>query len=116
MKPTWKVIDAADGSVLARIETEQGRNYDVDPIATIGPHNNWINPAGTRAYLEGLTVPFIYVADPDGGVVIDTQTKQVVARIPTSENSSRSTSSAERPFGRDTAEMLTAVTVVAGRR
>jgi len=59
----WKVIDAADGSVLARIETERGKNYDVDPIATIGPHNTWINPAGTRAYLEILTVPYIYVAD-----------------------------------------------------
>src|SRR5436190_11159529 len=43
----WKVIDAADGSIVARIETERGRNYDVDPIATIGPHNTWINPAGT---------------------------------------------------------------------
>ena len=59
----WKVIDAVDGSVLARIDTERGRNYDVDPIATTGPHNTWINPAGTRAYLEVLTVPYIYVAD-----------------------------------------------------
>jgi DNA-binding beta-propeller fold protein YncE len=59
----WKVLDAADGSELARIETERGRRYDVDPIADIGPHNTWINKAGTRAYLEVLTVPYIYVAD-----------------------------------------------------
>ncbi len=69
----WKVIDAADGSVLARIETERGRNYEVDPIATIGPHNTWINPAGTRAYLEVLTVSFIYVAD--------TNTNRVLGKI-----------------------------------
>jgi DNA-binding beta-propeller fold protein YncE len=59
----WKVIDAADGSVLARIDTERGRNYDVNPIATTGPHNTWINPAGTRVYLEVLTVPYLYVAE-----------------------------------------------------
>jgi DNA-binding beta-propeller fold protein YncE len=59
----WKVIDAADGSVLAKIDTERGKNYDVNPIATTGPHNTWINPTGTRAYLEVLTVPFLYVAD-----------------------------------------------------
>ena len=59
----WKVIDAADGSVLAKIDTERGRNYDVDPIATTGPHNTWINAAGTRVYLEVLTVPYLYVAD-----------------------------------------------------
>ena len=59
----WKVIDAADGSVLAKIDTERGRNYDVNPIATTGPHNTWINPAGTRVYLEVLTVPYLYVAD-----------------------------------------------------
>ena len=59
----WKVIDAAGGSVIAKIDTERGKNYDVSPIATTGPHNTWINPAGTRAYLEVLTVPFLYVAD-----------------------------------------------------
>jgi DNA-binding beta-propeller fold protein YncE len=59
----WKVIDAVDGSVLARIDTERGRNYDVNPIATTGPHNTWINPAGSRVYLEVLTVPYLYVAD-----------------------------------------------------
>src|SRR6266446_2834978 len=59
----WKVLDAADGSVLARIETERGKRYEVNPIADIGPHNTWINPAGTRVYMEVLTVPYIYVAD-----------------------------------------------------
>ena len=69
----WKVVDAETGAVLARIETERGKNYDVDPIATIGPHNTWINPAGTRAYLEVLTVPYIYVAD--------TKTNQVLGKV-----------------------------------
>ncbi len=59
----WKVIDAAGGSVLATIDTERGKNYDVNPIATTGPHNTWINSTGRRAYLEVLTVPFLYVAD-----------------------------------------------------
>jgi len=59
----WRVIDAADGSVLAQIDTERGKHYDVEPIVDIGPHNTWMNPAGTRVYLEVLTVPFLYVAD-----------------------------------------------------
>jgi DNA-binding beta-propeller fold protein YncE len=69
----WKVIDAADGSVLATIDTERGRNYDVDPIATTGPHNTWINPAGTRAYLEVLTVPYIYI--------VDTTTNRILGKV-----------------------------------
>jgi DNA-binding beta-propeller fold protein YncE len=69
----WKVVDAADGSVLAKIETERGRNYDVDPIATTGPHNTWINGAGTRVYLEVLTVPYLYVAE--------TKTNRVIGKI-----------------------------------
>jgi hypothetical protein len=59
----WKVLDAKDGSVLARIDTERGKRYDVDPIQDIGPHNTWINRAGTRVYMEVLTVPYVYVAD-----------------------------------------------------
>jgi DNA-binding beta-propeller fold protein YncE len=59
----WKVIDAETGAVLGQVDTERGKRYDVDPIADIGPHNTWMNPAGTRAYLEVLTVPYIYVAD-----------------------------------------------------
>ena len=66
----WVVLDAADGSALARIPTERGKRYDVDPIGDIGPHNTWINKAGTRAYLEVLTVPYIYVADTRTNTVI----------------------------------------------
>src|SRR5439155_7479152 len=46
---------------------------DVDPIATTGPHNTWINRAGSRAYLEVLTVPFLYL--------IDTATNHVLGKI-----------------------------------
>lgn len=70
---TWKAIDAADGSVLASIDTERGKRYEVDPIQDIGPHNTWINPAGTRVYLEVLTVPYLYVAD--------TKTNHVLGKI-----------------------------------
>jgi len=59
----WKVLNAADGTEIATINTERGKNYDVDPIATTGPHNTWINPNGKRAYLEILTVPYLYIAD-----------------------------------------------------
>jgi DNA-binding beta-propeller fold protein YncE len=59
----WRVLDARDGAELARIPTERGKRYDVDPIADIGPHNTWINRAGTRVYMEVLTVPYIYIAD-----------------------------------------------------
>jgi DNA-binding beta-propeller fold protein YncE len=69
----WVVLDAADGSELARIDTERGKRYDVDPIQDIGPHNTWINQAGTRVYLEVLTVPYIYVAD--------TKTNRVLGKI-----------------------------------
>src|SRR4030095_12418433 len=61
------------GSELARIDTERGKRYDVDPIQDIGPHNTWINPTGTRVYMEGATVPYIYVAD--------TKTNHVLGQI-----------------------------------
>ena len=41
----------------------RGKQYDSDPIADIGPHNTWMNRAGTRVYLEVLTEPYVYVAD-----------------------------------------------------
>lgn len=66
----WKALDAADGSTLAIVETERGRRYDVDPIQDIGPHNTWINPAGTRVYMEVLTVPYVYVADTTTNAVL----------------------------------------------
>jgi DNA-binding beta-propeller fold protein YncE len=60
----WKVIEAATGNVLAEIKTEHGKNYDVHPIGNpVGPHNTWINPAGSRAYLEVLTVPYVHIVD-----------------------------------------------------
>ena len=59
----WKVIDARTGDVLGQVETERGKPYDVDPIADIGPHNTWMNPEGSRVYMEVLTVPYVYVAD-----------------------------------------------------
>jgi DNA-binding beta-propeller fold protein YncE len=59
----WKVLDAANGAVLDSIPTERGKRYDVDPIADIGPHNTWMDPAGARVYMEVLTVPYLYVAD-----------------------------------------------------
>lgn len=69
----WTVLDAVNGSELARINTERGKRYDVDPIQDIGPHNTWINQAGTRVYMQVLTVPYIYVAD--------TKTNQVLGKI-----------------------------------
>ena len=66
----WKVVDARDGSVLAKIDTERGKRYEVDPIADIGPHNTWINPAGTRVYMEVLTVNYVYVADMQGNQIL----------------------------------------------
>ena len=59
----WKALDAATGNVLGQVDTERGKRYDVDPIADIGPHNTWMNPSGTRVYMQVLTVPYIYVAD-----------------------------------------------------
>jgi len=69
----WTVLDAVNGSELARINTERGKRYEVDPIQDIGPHNTWINQAGTRVYMQVLTVPYIYVAD--------TKTNQVLGKI-----------------------------------
>jgi DNA-binding beta-propeller fold protein YncE len=69
----WAVLDATDGSEIARIDTERGKRYEVDPIQDIGPHNTWINTAGTRVYMEVLTVPYIYVAE--------TRTNKVLGKI-----------------------------------
>jgi DNA-binding beta-propeller fold protein YncE len=59
----WKAVDAETGQVRAVIAVGRGKQYDVDPIADIGPHNTWMNRAGTRVYLEVLTEPYVYVAD-----------------------------------------------------
>ncbi len=67
----WKVVDAKTGDVTATIETEHGKNYDVHPIGNpVGPHNTWMNPAGTRAYLEVLTVPYVRIVDTASNRVI----------------------------------------------
>jgi DNA-binding beta-propeller fold protein YncE len=70
---SWWVIDAADGAVKAKIQIGRGKNYPVDGIATIGPHNTWINTAGTRVYMEVLTLPWIFIAD--------TATNKVIGKI-----------------------------------
>ncbi|MBI3852233.1 MAG: YncE family protein [Verrucomicrobia bacterium] len=59
----WWVLNAADGEVWARIETGRGKQYDENPIGDFGPHNTWCNPAGTRMYLEVLTMPYVFIAD-----------------------------------------------------
>jgi DNA-binding beta-propeller fold protein YncE len=70
----WKVVDAKTGDVTATIETEHGKNYDVHPIGNpVGPHNTWMNPAGTRAYLEVLTVPYVRI--------VDTATNRVIGKV-----------------------------------
>lgn len=59
----WKAVDAATGDVRAMIPVARGQRYDVDPIADIGPHNTWMNRAGTRVYFEVLTEPYVWIAD-----------------------------------------------------
>jgi len=36
----------------------------------VGPHNTWMNPAGTRVYLQVLTDPWVYIADTSSNKVI----------------------------------------------
>ncbi len=60
---SWWVIKADDGAVVTTIPVGRGKNYDDGPIGAIGPHNTWINPAGTRVYLEVLTMPYVFIAD-----------------------------------------------------
>lgn len=70
---SWWVINAADGAVKQKILIGKGKNYPVDPIASGGPHNTWINSAGTRVYMEVLTLPWIFIAD--------TSTNKVIGKI-----------------------------------
>ena len=70
---SWWVIGADKGEVLAKIPVGRGKNYDDSPIGSIGPHNTWINPGGTRAYLEVLTLPYVYIAD--------TATNQLIGKV-----------------------------------
>jgi len=59
----WAALRAEDGSEIARMQTGRGKNYEVDPIGDIGPHNTWCNAEGSRMYLEVLTHRHIYIAD-----------------------------------------------------
>ncbi len=59
----WKVVDAATGDVRATIAVARGKQYEVDSIEEIGPHNTWMNRAGTRVYFEVLTEPYVWIAD-----------------------------------------------------
>jgi DNA-binding beta-propeller fold protein YncE len=69
----WRVIGASEGDVVATIAVGRGKNYDVDPIGSIGPHNTWMNPAGTRVYMEVLTLPYVFIAS--------TATNTIIGRI-----------------------------------
>jgi DNA-binding beta-propeller fold protein YncE len=51
----------------------RGKQYDVDRIADIGPHNTWMSPDGKRAYLAVLTMPYVFVAD--------TATNEVIGKV-----------------------------------
>jgi DNA-binding beta-propeller fold protein YncE len=66
----WKAVDAATGIVKATIPVARGKQYDIDPIADIGPHNTWMNRAGTRVYLEVLTEPYVWIADTSTNTVL----------------------------------------------
>jgi len=69
---SWWVIDAATGEPKAKIPVTHGKNYAPDnhPIGGVGPHNTWMNPAGTRVYLQVLTDPWVYIADTSSNKVI----------------------------------------------
>ena len=70
----WLVLDAATGDVKAKIPVGRGENYkDGWPIGNIGPHNTWINPSGTRVYLQVLTLPHVYIAD--------TATNEIIGKV-----------------------------------
>ncbi|MBK5294049.1 MAG: hypothetical protein JJE04_20530 [Acidobacteriia bacterium] len=66
----WKVISADDGSVVATIPVGRGKNYDDSPIGSIGPHNTWMHPSGKRAYLEVLTLPYVFAVDTASNRII----------------------------------------------
>lgn len=72
---SWWVLDAATGDVKAKIPVTHGKNYAPDnhPIGGVGPHNTWMNPDGTRVYMEVLTDPYVYIAD--------TRTNQLIGKV-----------------------------------
>ena len=72
---SWWVIDAATGDPKTKIPVTHGKEYAKDnhPIGGIGPHNTWMNPDGTRVYLEVLTDSYVYIAD--------TRTNKVIGKV-----------------------------------
>jgi DNA-binding beta-propeller fold protein YncE len=66
----WRVVDAATGAVKATLPVGRGNQYQVDSIASIGPHNTWMNRDGTRVYLEVLTLPYVFIADTTRNALI----------------------------------------------
>jgi DNA-binding beta-propeller fold protein YncE len=58
--PTWNVVDALSGALLARIETGSGA------------HNTICGPSGRSAYLAGLRSPLLSVADTGTRSVVRT--------------------------------------------
>ncbi len=60
---SWWVLDAATGDPKAKIPITHGKEYTDHPILGIGPHNTWMNPAGSRVYMAVLTDPYVYIAD-----------------------------------------------------
>jgi DNA-binding beta-propeller fold protein YncE len=70
----WLVLNAADGAVKDNIVVGRGEMYtDGRRIATNGPHNTWINPEGSRVYMEVLTDPYVYIAE--------TATNQIIGKV-----------------------------------
>jgi DNA-binding beta-propeller fold protein YncE len=70
----WLVLDAANGEVKAKITVGRGENYqDGWPIGSIGPHNTWINPKGSRVYMQVLTLPYVFIAD--------TETNRIIGKV-----------------------------------
>ncbi len=67
---SWWVLDAATGDPKAKIPITHGKEYQDHPILGIGPHNTWMNPAGTRLYMAVLTDPYVYIADTRTNKVI----------------------------------------------
>ncbi len=59
--PHWNVVDAADGNLITKIETNSGS------------HNTVCSPDGSRVFCAGLKSPLLSVVDP--------KTNEVVAKI-----------------------------------
>lgn len=67
--PHWLVVDAANGDVVAKIETKSGA------------HNTIFGPDGSRVYLAGLHSPLLAVAD--------SKTRSVMRKVGPFSNSIR---------------------------